>query len=190
MNIGLDIDNVITAFDSAILKEYLIEDKNKRNSGIINKNARHITRGMFDWSNEEVDEFYEKNMERIAKGLRPRRNAKTYMDKLLNEGHKLILISHRAFPHYKEPLKTTIDWLNSCNINYSKLVLSKSPDKTDECIENNIDIMVDDRVGQCKKMTANGVNCIVMLTKYNKREIDDLRYAKSWKDLYEKITKG
>lgn len=67
MNIGLDIDNVITAFDNSILKEFLLEDKNKRNTGIINKHAKHINNGMFDWSREEVDEFYNNNMERIAK---------------------------------------------------------------------------------------------------------------------------
>ena len=66
MNIGLDIDNVITAFDNDILKEFLLEDKNKRNAGIINKKARHINHGMFDWSQDEVDEFYNNNMERIA----------------------------------------------------------------------------------------------------------------------------
>ena len=48
MNIGLDIDNVITAFDNSILKEFLLEDKNKRNTGIINKHAKHINNGMFD----------------------------------------------------------------------------------------------------------------------------------------------
>lgn len=37
MNIGLDIDNVITSFDSAILQAFLQEDKNKRGKGIVNK---------------------------------------------------------------------------------------------------------------------------------------------------------
>ena len=35
MIIGLDIDNVISAFDEKILQNVLIEDKKKRNSGII-----------------------------------------------------------------------------------------------------------------------------------------------------------
>ena len=189
MKIGLDIDNVITAFDRGILKEFLIEDKNKRNKGIINKNARHINHGMFDWSKEEKDEFYENNMERIAKELKPRINCKKYMDKLLSDGHELILISHRAYPHYNNPYKTTVDWLNKHNINYTKLILSESPDKTKECKENNIDIMVDDRAGQCKKMRNNGVNCILMFTKYNRKEAEDLNFATSWKNLYEVINK-
>lgn len=190
MNIGLDIDNVIADFDRDILKEFLLEDKNKRGTGIIDKHARHISHGMFDWSQEEVDNFFNNNMERIAKTLKPRRNCKKYMDKLLEEGHKLILISHRAYPHYLTPEKTTIDWLKKHNINYTKLIISNSADKTQECFENNIDIMVDDRAGQCKKMRANGVNCILMLTKYNRKEKEDLPYATSWKNLYKEISKS
>ena len=188
MNIGLDIDNVITAFDDTILKEFLKEDKNKRNTGIIDKRARHIVHGMFDWSQEEVDEFFAKNMEFLASKLKVRKNCKKYMDKLLKDGHKLFLISHRAYPHYNNPEKTTLDWLAKHKINYSELILSESPDKTKECLANNIDVMVDDRAVQCKKMRANGVNCILMLTKYNKYEKDDLMYATSWKNLYEEIT--
>lgn len=189
MNIGLDIDNVITAFDNNILNEFLLEDKNKRNAGIINNNARHINHGMFDWSQDEIDEFYNSNMERIAKDLKPRRNCKKYMDKLLQDGHKLYLISHRAYPHYINAEKTTLDWLKKNKINYTKLILSEAPDKTKECREYKIDIMIDDRAGQCKKMRANGVNCMLMFTKYNRKEKENLPFATSWKNLYEEITK-
>ena len=47
--------------------------------------------------------------------------------------------------------------------------------------------MIDDRAGQCKKMRANGINCMLMFTKYNAREKEDLSFATSWKNLYEKI---
>ena len=96
MNIGLDIDNVITAFDSKLLKEILIEDKNKRNAGIIDKNAKHIMRGMFDWSELEMKQFFAKNMEKFAKDMIMRKNAKKYIDKLMADGHRIVLISHRA----------------------------------------------------------------------------------------------
>ena len=44
MNIGVDIDNVVTNFDSSILKEFIKENKNKRGKGIINKKAEHINK--------------------------------------------------------------------------------------------------------------------------------------------------
>lgn len=62
MKIGLDTDNVILDTDEEILKEMLIEDRKKRNRGIINKDADYIFLGMFDWTKEEVDEFLNNNI--------------------------------------------------------------------------------------------------------------------------------
>lgn len=44
MNIGVDIDNVISNFNEVLLKEFIAHDKELRNAGIVNKNA-YITRG-------------------------------------------------------------------------------------------------------------------------------------------------
>lgn len=67
MRIGIDIDNVISNFNDALLNEYLLHDKELRNSGIINENAEYIRKGMFDWSENEETNFYKSNIERIAK---------------------------------------------------------------------------------------------------------------------------
>ena len=66
MRIGIDIDNVIADLDKTFLEEFEKEDKNKRNKGIINKKAKHITEGMFDWSPEEIEDFIRNNMDRMA----------------------------------------------------------------------------------------------------------------------------
>ena len=67
MKIGIDIDNVISNFNDALLNEYLLHDKKLRNSGIINKDAEYIGKGMFDWNKDEEKNFYKNNIERIAK---------------------------------------------------------------------------------------------------------------------------
>ncbi len=76
MRIGIDIDNVISSFDNALLKEYLKHDITLRNKGIVNENADYIRCGMFDWTLEEDNEFYKENIERIATNLKPIHNAK------------------------------------------------------------------------------------------------------------------
>ena len=129
MIIGLDIDNVISSFDEGMLNAFLKDDINKRNKGIINKKADHVNH-VLDWTNEEIDEFYANNMEKIAKTLKLRKNAKKYIDKLLDNGNEIILISHRAYPHYENALETTLNWLKNKKVNYTKLVLSKSSDKS------------------------------------------------------------
>ena len=58
MKIGIDIDNCISNFDDTLLEEYLKHDKELRNTGIINKNPEYLRKGMFDWTVEEENNFY------------------------------------------------------------------------------------------------------------------------------------
>ena len=188
MRIGLDIDNVISDFDKGLLEAFINEDKNKRNTGIINENA-HITKGMFDWTNEEIKVFFLTKMEELAKCLTLRDDAKYYMDKMLKDGHELYLITHRSNTEYSDPYNLTCEWLEKNDIHYTKLILSKTPDKSDECKENKVDIMIDDRVSQCKRMIANGINCLAMATRYNGDDLQDIDHVNTWKELYEYIKK-
>lgn len=93
---------------------------------------------MFDCSNNEIENFFNDNMQEFARVLEPREDAKYYMDKLLDDGHGLYLISHKAYSHYTEPYKITENWLKDNNINYTKLILSKTTNKSKECKENKI----------------------------------------------------
>ena len=186
MRIGLDIDNVITDFDKKILDEFYKEDKNKRNSGIVDSNGNWI-KNCFDWSEEEVQEFFNKNMEEFAKVFEPRENAKYYMDKLLQDGHKLYLISHRVYPHYNTPYDTTLNWLKENEINYTKLILSESTNKTKECKEYNIDIMFDDVRTNCHQLLESGIKTYLMATNYNTRNAEGLNIVNNWEELYKVV---
>ena len=110
MNIGVDIDNVISNFNEVLLKEFIAHDKELRNSGIINKDV-YITRGMFDWSKDEFDDFYYKNIERIAQNLKVIDGAPEYIKKLREKGYKIYIISGRDNGEYSNPYKMTKDWL-------------------------------------------------------------------------------
>lgn len=187
MRIGLDIDNVILDTDNLILKEMLKEDKNKRNKGIINKNAPYIFSGMFDWSKDEIEEFLVNNMEKIASNLKPIKDSKKYIDILLEEGNEVYLISNRTYPYYKEPLKTTKNNLKKNNINYTKLILTKTNDKSKECIDFKIDIMFDDRASNCIKLKEKNINCYLVKTIYETRIFANLEMVNNFKEIYLKI---
>lgn len=107
MIIGIDIDNFVTDFDNNVINEFIKQSKDI--TATKKRIADLIEKCLFDWSSEEFSKFLNDNLEEIAKRLKPRRNCKKYMDKLLSDGHKLILISHRAYSHYKNPLQTTVD---------------------------------------------------------------------------------
>lgn len=186
MRIGLDIDNVISDFDRTIYEEFLKEDKKKRNRGIVHPDGRWI-KYLFDWTKEESEAFFHEHMQEIAKRLEVRTDAKKYMDKLLERGHSLYLISHRAYPDYIDPFLVTKDWLKKNDIYYTDLVLTKSTDKSDECKELDIDVMFDDVVSNCKCLIASGIKCYLMETEYNVKEKSEIDSVRDWKDLYETI---
>ena len=189
MKIGIDIDNVISNFNDTLLTEYLLHDKELRNSGIINKNADYIRKEMFDWNENEETNFYKNNIERIAKKLGVIEGAKEYIDKLHDDGHIICIITGRDNGEYTEPYNMTKKWLEDNNIYYDDLILTDAYDKhakTKKCLEHNIDIMIDDSVGICSDYIENGITTILMDTPYNK--YSNIQRVKSWKEFYRYVS--
>ena len=189
MRIGIDIDNVISNFNDTLLTEYILHDKELRNSGIINKDADYIRKEMFDWNEDEETNFYKNNIERIAKKLGVIEGAKEYIDKLHDDGHIICIITGRNNGEYKDPYNMTKKWLEDNNIYYDNLILTDAYDKhakTKECLEHNIDIMIDDSVRICSDCIENGITTILMDTPYNK--YSNMQRVKSWKEFYEYIS--
>lgn len=187
--IGIDIDNVLSNFNEILLEEFLNHDKKLRNTGIINNDV-YITRGMFDWSKEELDEFYYNNIERIAKSLNVLENAPEYIRKLKEEGNEIYIISGRDNGEYSDPYKMTFDWLNKYNIVYDKVILTNaynSLEKAKICLENDIDIMIDDSTRILIEVDNSGITALLMDTPYNRQE-NDLKRVHNWKEIYEFIT--
>ena len=189
MKIGIDIDNVISNFNDTLLTEYLLHDKELRNSGIINKNADYIRKGMFDWNEDEETNFYKNNIERIAKKLGVIEGAKEYIDKLHDDGHIIWIITGRDNGEYIEPYNMTKRWLDENNIYYDNLILTNAYDKhakTKQCLEHNIVIMIDDSVRICSDCIENGITTILMDTPYNK--YSNIQRVKSWKEFYRYVS--
>lgn len=190
MNIGIDIDNVISNFDEVLKKEFLEHDKELRNTGIVNPEA-HMTNGMFDWSDDEVWSFYLKNIERIIKSLDVIEGAKEYIEKLKEDGHTIVIITGRDNGEYADPYNMTKEWLADKKIPYDKLVFTNSykndkNGKTRKCFENNIDIMIDDSINNCKDVSEYGIKVLLMETRYNKH-VTEFEKVSNWREIYKKI---
>lgn len=188
MNIGIDIDNVISNFNEMLIKEFLIHDEELRGTGIINPKL-FVTRGMFDWNEKEIYEFYNTNIERIAKNLGIIENAPEYINKLKAEGHKIYIITGRDNGEYSNPYKMTRDWLKKYNINYDELLLTNaynSSEKAIVCLGKDIDIMIDDSIHVCNSVNQYGIEALLMDTDFNKQYIGTRVY--NWKEIYEFIS--
>ena len=190
MKIGIDIDNCISNFDDTLLKEYLKHDKELRNTGIINENPEYLRKGMFDWTKEEEENFYKENIEEIVKKLKPIKETPYYINKLKQDGHKIYIITGRNNGEYKNPYKLTEEWLKKYDIKYDELILTDAYDKhakTQVCLENNIDLMIEDSIRISLDLRENGVKVYTRNTRYNQKE-QNLDRVSNWKEIYEKIS--
>ena len=190
MKIAVDIDNVLSNFNEMLLKAFLKHDKKLRNKGIINKNADYITRGMFDWTKEETDDFYKNNIEDIVKNLDVIDGAKECIDKLREEGYKIYIVTGRDNGEYKDSKSMTEVWLKENNINYDKLIFTNAYDdyaKAGVCLDNDINIIIDDSVRILKACAKNKITTILKDTPYNKD--CNITRAHNWKEIYEFIKK-
>lgn len=192
MNIGIDIDNVISNFNEELLEEFTKRNKELGYSNEINEDADYITRGMFSWPQDEVDNFYKNNIERIVNNLSVKSGAKEYIDKLKEDGYGIYIITGRDNGEHSDPYNNTKKWLDDNAIYYDKLILTDAykndlHGKSEKCIENNVDIMIDDSISICNDCIEHGITTLIMDTPYN-RQANDITRVYSWKEIYEYIT--
>ena len=191
MRIGIDIDNCISNFDDTLLKEYLKHDKELRNTGIINENPEYLRKGMFDWTEKEEKNFYNSNIQNFVQKLKPIEDSPYYIKKLREDGHEIYIITGRDNGEYTNPYELTKAWLNNYNIVYDKLLFTNAYDKhakTEVCLENNIDLMIEDSTRISLDLINNCIKVYTMNTRYNQKE-QTLDRVSTWKEIYEKISK-
>ena len=191
MRIGIDIDNCISNFDDTLLKEYLKHDKELRNTGIINESPEYLRKGMFDWTDEEEKSFYNANIQNFAQKLKPIEDSSHYIKKLKEDKHEIYIITGRNNGEYKNPNELTKEWLDKYDIVYDRLIFTNAYDKhakTEVCLENNIDLMIEDSTRISLDLINNGIKVYTMNTRYNQKEKTLDRVSK-WKEIYERISK-
>lgn len=58
---------------------------------------------MFDWTDEEEKSFYNENIEKFAKKLKPLEDASYYIKKLKEDGNEIYIITGRNNGEYTNP---------------------------------------------------------------------------------------
>ena len=164
MNIGIDIDGVLTTDD-----EYLMDC---------------ISNYCFE---NNLDSFtdpyaYEFNIDNEP----ARKFASEVTKKLKSDGHHIYIITARHDCKKPEMKRRIENWLNKNNISYDKLICANVP-KIKEIQENNIDIMIED-----SPSTIPQINDIVKVfcydARYNKElKLNNVTRVFSWYDIYSKI---
>lgn len=148
MRIGIDIDGVLTDFEKWQLEigsKFFI----KYNKNIVNPDG-YDSDIVFNVTKEMDSEFWHDYLYDYAKNEPARKFAGEVIDKLKDKGYEIYIITARYLTDKndnlgKEMRNIVIEWLKENSINYDKIIFSPE-DKFEICKENNISIMIEDKV--------------------------------------------
>ena len=190
MNIGIDIDGVLTNDDDYILdytSKYCYENNLK---GFDNANLYEYRK--LNWNDDIINDYRNKYFLNYIKNEPARKFASEVIKKLREDGNKIFIISARYKTAEngkignKNIRECTLQWLKDNKIEYDKIIFTKPP-KVDEILKNKIDLMIEDSpttIGELVKV----VNVLYYDTRYNKNiEHENITRVYSWYDIYIKI---
>lgn len=147
MNLGLDIDGVLTNIEEYQFRFGIPFFEEHFNKGVVNENGFGI-KEVFDATDEEYKKFWSKYLFKYARTCPPRKNAAEYTKWAYENGHKIYIITARVFAAEDSFLGklmrfTVKRWLKKHKIRYEEIVFCVE-DKTDAIDKYDVRYMVDD----------------------------------------------
>jgi uncharacterized HAD superfamily protein len=185
MVLGIDVDDTICSTNELIIEVADQYDKEVLGgTGVKDKDAYEFTE-MMGWPDGMKGQFFADRLEYIMSHSPIKPNAKEVINKLHDEGYKIIIISFRKDKYLRDPEKLTIDWLKENDIHYDKVYVNTGT-KTDECIENGVNLFIDDKESHCEDVNSAGIDVLLFTNAYNHDE-KRFRRVDNWDEVYKYI---
>lgn len=191
MNIGIDIDGVLTDIQSFNQRHAPLFFKRKFNRDVADEKSYDI-RDIFKCSESEYTSYWKRYLFIYAIFEGVRQDARAVIQKLHEDNHHIYIISKRVFTCRNDLLGKLMrflvrNWLWRNRIPYREIIFCDNdvPDsKRTACLANHIDVMIDDE--------AVNINAIAPIAKmicfdasYNRnREGDNIYRAKNFNEIY------
>ena len=189
MNIGIDIDGVLTNYERERL-DYGTKICIDEGWPVDIDLGQYHEKETFNWNQEQADKFWNKYIIKYFKETPVRTFAPEVIEKLKQEGHKIILITARddyGMPteHLGEEQHITKEWLKRNNIKYDKIIFETK--KLEPCKENQIDVMIEDSPKNIEELSKH-MKVIKFDCQYNKSvNNENITTAYSWYHIYKII---
>lgn len=182
MNIAIDIDDTLTeSFD--YFQPYVAEYFNADIGELRRKNISYSNLPN-EWKLDELG-FCQAYYDRIVTDTPFKSDAAWGVKKLKEQGHRIIVITGRTTAFYTDPYKTTAEELNKGGIVYDKLICTL--DKGSACIDEHIDILIDDMPSNCDAAVKCGISAILFTSNANREvKTNHIRVA-NWKEIIDII---
>jgi len=194
MNIGIDVDGVLTDIHSFNLRHAPIFFKSNYNREVVDENQYDI-RDIFECAGDEYESYWREHLLKYVTSEPARVGAKEVIRKLRKDGHSIFIISKRVFTYRNDFLGMLMrfimrNWLWRYKIYHEEIVFCdvEVPDsKRSACLNKKIDVMVDDESVNIE-VVAPITNVICYDTSYNRDcEGENIMRARNWDEVYELI---
>ena len=190
MRIGIDIDGVLTDIEQwqiDVGSKFYYEKYNKK---IINPMGYDFSE-IFEIEENLDSELWREYIFDYAINEPARKYAGEVINELKKEGNEIYIITARFLTDKDTKIgekmrNIVIKWLEQYNICYDKIIFTPE-EKLDICLENNIDLMIEDKVDNINTISEK-IPVICFDARYNQECLGkNIIRCYSWYDIYEKI---
>ncbi len=191
MVIGVDIDGVLCNLNNYTWRHFKSYLKENNISFKFNKSKEKFHE-QFNVSSVVEDDFWEKYSLHYAKVVKMNNHANYYIQKLHNDGHRIVIITSRSFSYLdnekgakmREAVKK---WLSKNKIYYDTIYFTYN--KIEVIKEEKVEVMIEDDANNIENF-SKVVPVIIYKTPANKKcKGKNKILTNGWKDIYKTINK-
>ena len=188
MKIGIDIDGVLVDLERYVI-DYGIKMCVEKQWTINLKLDEYFEKEKIIWTDEQEEEFWNTYLEDYVLKTNPREFSKEVIEKLRKENNEIYIITARneeGLPpeSYGRMQEFTKKWLLDNGIEYDELIFASDAEKLEQCIKNDIDIMIEDYPNNILNI-SNKIKVIKYDCQYNKDvKGKNIITAYSWYHIY------
>lgn len=187
ITIGIDLDDTISSSNEMFIKYAKLYNREKKINFKIDETQWDLDKS-FGWNDNNYKEFCKQYLRTLLNEAEIKYNAAEKINKLKNEGYKIIIITSRNEKELNDMYSFTEKWLKNHNINYDKLIIN-SLQKEEECLKNKVNIFIDDNMKNCMNVYKKlQIPVFLFDGLYNTNDkYSNIERVYSWDEIYLKI---
>ena len=177
MRIGIDIDDTIVN-TSEICINYVKKLDKKYGENIKDIITDNI-------KNPVVTLFYDNYLYDVIAHAKLKEDAVKVINELYRD-NEIYFITARSERFIKDVDNMTKNLLDSYNIKYNKIITGAGK-KAELCVENNIDLLIDDSIKHCTNLSNIGIDTLLFNSINNKDIETNLKRVYNWNEVYDYV---
>ena len=177
MRIGIDIDDtIVNTSEMCINYVKKLDQKYGENiKDIITDNIK----------NPVVTLFYDNYLYDVIAHAKLKEDAVKVINELYRD-NEIYFITARSERFIKDVDNMTKNLLDSYNIKYNKIITGAGK-KAELCVENNIDLLIDDSIKHCTNLSNIGIDTLLFNSINNKDIETNLKRVYNWNEVYDYV---